>query len=95
MHTTIPFSRQQHITNTLLLNASFIDNLGLMHGKMGIAIYFFHLARETENQIYEDYAGELIDEIYEEISLTTPCDFENGLAGIGWLWSETCNGVCY
>ena len=84
MHPIIPFSRQQRITNTLLLNASFIDNLGLMHGKMGIAIYFFHLARETENQIYEDYAGELIDEIYEEISTTTPLDFENGLAGIGW-----------
>ncbi|MDP3442622.1 MAG: lanthionine synthetase LanC family protein, partial [Ignavibacteria bacterium] len=69
---------------TLLLNASFIDNLGLMHGKMGIAIYFFHLARETENQIYEDYAGELIDEIYDEIDTNTPLDFENGLGGIGW-----------
>ncbi len=80
----VPFSRQQRITNVLLLNASFIDNLGLMHGKMGIAIYFFHLARETKNQIYEDYAGELIDEIYDEISISTPLDFEGGLAGIGW-----------
>ena len=84
MQSTTPFSRQQRIANTLLLNASFIDNLGLMHGKMGIAIYFFHLARETKNQIYEDYAGELIDEIYDEITIHTPCDFENGLAGIGW-----------
>ena len=84
MHSSIPFSRQQRITNTLLLNSSFIENLGLMHGKMGIAIYFFHLARSSNNQIYENYAGELIDEIYEEISIKTPCDFENGLAGIGW-----------
>jgi hypothetical protein len=76
--------RFQRIVNALLLNASFIENLGLMHGKMGIAIYFFHLARETKNQIYEDYAGELIDEIYDEICATTPLDFENGLAGIGW-----------
>jgi hypothetical protein len=51
---------------------------------MGISIFFFHLARKTSNRIYEDYAGELIDEIYEEINLNTPCDFENGLAGIGW-----------
>ncbi|MBW6537170.1 MAG: hypothetical protein K0B11_19335 [Mariniphaga sp.] len=79
---TIPTG--QRISNTLLLNASFIDNLGLMHGKMGISIYFFHLARQTGNQIYEDYAGELIDEIYEEITANTPVDFENGLAGIGW-----------
>jgi hypothetical protein len=77
-------SRKQRITNVLLLNSSFIDNLGLMHGKMGIAIYFYHLARESQNKIYENYAGELIDEIYEQISLETPLDFENGLAGIGW-----------
>ncbi len=77
-------SRFQRIINVLLLNASFIDNLGLMHGKMGIAIFFFHLSRETQNQVYENYAGELIDEIYEEITITTPLDFENGLAGIGW-----------
>jgi len=82
METTI--STNQRITNTLLLNASFIDNLGLMHGKMGISIFFFHLARQTKNKIYEDYAGELIDEIYEEITANTPVDFENGLAGIGW-----------
>ena len=54
-----------------------------MNGKMGIAIYFFHLSRETNNQIYEDYAGELVDEIYEEITSYTPVGFENGLAGIG------------
>jgi hypothetical protein len=34
-------STDQHIINTLLLNASFIDNIGLMHGKMGISIFFF------------------------------------------------------
>ncbi len=84
METTVPFTRQQRITNTLLLNSSFTENIGLMHGKMGIAIYFFHLARENKNKIYEDYAGELIDEIYEEISIKTSLDFENGLAGIGW-----------
>ena len=83
MDPIIQFSRQQRIVNTLLLNASFIDNPGLMHGKMGIAIYFYHLATETSNSVYEDYAGELIDEIYEEIHAKTPCDFENGLAGIG------------
>ncbi len=82
METTI--STNQRITNTLLLNASFIENLGLMHGKMGISIYFFHLAKQTKNQIYDDYAGELIDEIYEEITADTPVGFENGLAGIGW-----------
>lgn len=71
------------VTDFLLLNASFIENLGLLHGKMGVSIYFFHLARKTKNTNYEDYAKELIDEIYEEISNETPACFENGLAGIG------------
>lgn len=68
---TMPFSRQQRITNALVLNASFIDNLGLMHGKMGIAIYFFHLTRETKNQIYEDFAGKLLNKIFNELSVTS------------------------
>jgi lantibiotic modifying enzyme len=78
------FSREQCITNILLLNSEFIGDLGLMHGKMGIAVYFFHLARETQDSTYKDFANKLIDKIYEEISISTPLDFENGLAGIGW-----------
>ena len=76
--------RLRRIANVLLLNASFIDNLGLLNGKMGIAIFFYHYARYTQNKIFEDYAGELIDEIYEEINTNTPVNFENGLTGIGW-----------
>jgi len=77
-------SRLQRIANVLLLNASFIDNLGLLNGKMGIAIFFYHYSRYTGNKIFEDYAGELIDEIYEEININTPVDFANGLTSIGW-----------
>jgi hypothetical protein len=76
--------RLLRIANVLLLNASFIDNPGLLNGKMGIAIFFYHYARYTGNKIYDDYAGELIDEIYEEINTNTPVDFANGLTGIGW-----------
>jgi len=57
-------NRLQRIANVLLLNASFTDNLGLLNGKMGIAIFFYQYARYTGNKVYEDYAGELIDEIY-------------------------------
>lgn len=77
-------SRLQRIANVLLLNASFIDNLGLLNGKMGIAIFFYHYARYTGNKVFENYAGELIDEIYEGINTNTPVDFASGLTGIGW-----------
>ena len=77
-------NRLQRIANVLLLNASFLDNPGLLNGKMGIAIFFYHYSRYSKNKIYEDYAGELVDEIYEEINTSTPVNFENGLTGIGW-----------
>jgi len=83
MHQKINYSLQR-IANMLLLNASFITNLGLINGKMGIAIFFYHYAKYTNNEVYENYAGELIDEIYEEIKNRTSIDFDNGLTGIGW-----------
>jgi hypothetical protein len=74
----------QRIANVLVLNASFTDNLGLLNGKMGIAIFFYQYSRYTKSKIFEDFAGELIDEIYEEINTNTSADFTNGLTGIGW-----------
>lgn len=68
----------------LLLNASFLKNLGLMHGKMGIILFFCHYARYTQNKLYEDFAGELLDEVYKEIHNHIYPGLENGLAGIGW-----------
>lgn len=76
--------RLHRIANILLLNTSFIDNLGLLNGKMGIAIFFYQYFRHTGDKIFQDYANELIDEIYEEINTNTPIDFANGLTGIGW-----------
>lgn len=77
-------NRLQRIANVLLLNASFTDNLGLLNGKMGIAIFFYQYARYTGNKVYEDYAGELIDQVQLEITKNTPVNFLNGLTGIGW-----------
>lgn len=77
-------NRLRRIANVLMLNAGFFDNPGLLNGKMGIAIFFYHYSRYSKNKLYEDYAGELLDEIYEEINTSTPVNFENGLTGIGW-----------
>jgi hypothetical protein len=77
-------TRLEKIANVLILNASFIDNLGLLNGKMGIAIFFYQYADYTRNKLYEQYAAELVDEICAEISTETPIDFANGLTGIGW-----------
>lgn len=76
--------RLRRIADVLLLNASFTDNPGLLNGKMGIAIFLYHYAQQTGIEIYETYAGELIDEIYEMISTQTSVNFADGLTGIGW-----------
>jgi hypothetical protein len=76
--------KPNRVINSLLLNSSFCENSGLLHGKTGIAILFYMLHRHTGHTVYEDYAGELIDEIYEDITIQSPVDFENGLAGIAW-----------
>jgi hypothetical protein len=77
-------NRLKRIANVLLLNANFIDNIGLLNGKMGIAIFFYQYSRYINDMVYSDYAGELIDEIYQEINSGTNVSFEDGLTGIGW-----------
>jgi hypothetical protein len=74
----------QRIANALLLNASFINNLGLLNGKMGIAIFFYHYSGYTGKENYKNFAKELINEVFQEINIETPIDFANGLTGIGW-----------
>lgn len=74
----------ERITNHLIINASCLEDIGLYNGKMGISIFFFHYARYTGNSIYEDFAGDLLDEIYEDISIETPITLSDGVCGIGW-----------
>ena len=73
-----------HISRYLMLYGSFINNPGLLHGKMGIAIFFYHLGRYMDNKIYYDFGGELIDEIYNDLTIQYPIRFDDGLCGIGW-----------
>jgi hypothetical protein len=72
------------IARHLMLHASFIPDTGLYHGKMGIVLFFAHCGRYSGNSLYGDFAGELLEDIYEDIRAGTPADFENGLCGIGW-----------
>jgi len=72
------------IARHLTMQASFIPDLGLYHGKMGIVLFFAHYARYTKNRLYDEFAGELLDEIYDEIHTGLPVNFECGLCGIGW-----------
>lgn len=78
----------KRIAQYLLLHGSATSDIGLLNGKMGICLFFYHYSRLTGNEIYKMYAEDILDEIYSEINIYTPVNFRNGLCGIAW-------GICY
>ena len=79
---TISYHLQQ-ISDMLVLNGTLTECPGLVHGKMGIAIFFFHYARFTNNMLFADYAMDILGAIQEQIHINSPADYESGIAGIG------------
>lgn len=72
------------ISNNLLIRSSFDEKLGLLHGRMGIILFFFNYASYTKNNLYHEFANDLIYYLFEDIHNRLPFDFENGYCGIGW-----------
>ncbi len=73
----------QQIVDMLLLNGTLTECPGLLHGKMGIAIFFFHYAKFTKNELFADYAMDVISGLLDQIHVNSPADYGRGLAGIG------------
>ena len=61
-----------------------LSNLGLLSGKMGIIIFFSHYHTYAQNEVFDDMASSLTDEVFDKIHKKLPFGFETGLAGIGW-----------
>lgn len=74
----------EHVARKYMLHGSFHPDIGIFNGRMGMVLFYFHYARYTSNSLYEDFAMELLEDIYEEISLDTPIGLARGLCGIGW-----------
>ena len=72
------------IAQIIKQNGLSCSNHGLMHGNIGMSIFFYHLSRNTNNKGYENIADDLLDKAFENMSTLSSADFENGLAGIGW-----------
>ena len=73
----------QQIADMLIVNGLFTDCPGLIHGKTGIAIFFFHYSKYADNEVYIEYAIDLITEIQKQLHNNSPADYKTGLAGIG------------
>lgn len=73
----------QQIADMLVLNGTLTECPGLVHGKMGISIFFFHYAKFTTNDLFADYAMDVIGKMLEQIHTNSSADYEKGIAGIG------------
>lgn len=78
------------IADYQMLHASFNPDIGLLNGRMGIILFFFHYARHTGYSIYEDFASSLLDDLCDDISIDTPINFADGLCGIAWGITYLC-----
>ena len=63
------------------------DNLplspGLIDGKMGVVVFFFHYSEYVKEDKYKDYAINLIEDLQSQIHSSTPINYASGLTGIG------------
>ena len=83
LHAMSPKTPLEKASQRLIADNEVNGDIGLIHGKMGKAIFFFHYAQFTDNDLYEHYAVRLIKEVVRMIHNKIPCDYENGLTGIG------------
>lgn len=58
------------IARLLILHVGTINNLGILKGKMGLILFFFHLSRRTDHCLYQEFAEKLLDEVYEDMRNT-------------------------
>jgi len=73
----------KYISETLTQHGNTVSSPGLLHGNMGLAVFFFHYARYTGNKSYEDQAMALIGQMQEQILQQQNIDYADGITGIG------------
>lgn len=80
----VDFTLEQSIIHHLLLKTVGIEDYSLFNGKLGISIAFFEYGKYSKNQIYIDFADELIDNFLSKINHRMFYELSTGLSGIGW-----------
>ena len=73
---------REHV-NLLVRYSSFIKDIGLIDGKVGISVFLHKYIQQNQDETICVYADELLEEVVTEITSTVPVSIEKGLAGIG------------
>jgi hypothetical protein len=71
-----------HCADYLLINAGFINDPGLWTGKLGIASALLAYSEMNGSTIYNDFAADLLEDMYMQVDRQTGIGYANGLAGI-------------
>ena len=74
----------EKIASYLLLRSSSVRNIGLYHGKMGIVLTLYIYSKCYGAKVYQDFAWDLLQDIYKEVHDGMPIGLEERLAGIGF-----------
>lgn len=79
------FAKEEKMLNHLILHANDVPSaIGLLDGKMGIALVLAHYARCRKKKNIEHAADFLVESVMDQLTTTISIDFANGLSGIGW-----------
>jgi hypothetical protein len=73
----------EDLADYLLLNGTLQTGSGLWHGKTGVAVFFLYYAKHTGNDLFEEYASDLITAVQSDLYAGMPSDYESGIAGTG------------
>ena len=77
-------SQEERLVNHLILHSNDCLNIGLLDGKMGIALVLFHYARVYKSREFRFVAEYLLDQVIFSLTSRTSIGFADGLTGIGW-----------
>lgn len=70
------------IGNFLIMNLHSDMGVGLLRGKMGLAVFLYHYSRYAKNKVCEDAADRLIDDILANVNPRLSLDIFDGVSGV-------------
>lgn len=74
----------RQILNQLILRSVNLRDIGLYHGKMGVTLALYLYAHKEGLKYVNEFAWDLLQEVYAGLNETLPVGIEYGLSGIGY-----------
>ena len=82
----------RNIVDHLLFHSSYLNNVGFFHGKMGIVVAMYAYANRYKDKFIEEYAWDLLQDVYDGIHADMPIGIESGLQT---FCTCTYREICY